>query len=581
MRRTLFARIFAAAAAVSVLAILVFTIYTVRAVHDAAFEGLSGGLERVARSVGAALSGPGMADPAERTRLVAAVAREAGVRLTVIDPGGAVLADSEQDPAIMANHLDRPEVAAAVKGTTGVSERLSTTLNRKLVYVAVPVKTGESVTAVVRASYFSERFARTERGWSAAVLRFALPLLLIAAAFSYLLSRRLLSPLSDLTTVVQRFSAGEFGARLHLKRRDEVRALADSFNAMAQRVQMLFGELSRRTEELDGVFSSVAQGIALLDSSEKILRANRGFSDIIGQHPVEGRALWEVIRTVSLMQLVERVRTQGPQPPEETRIGTRTVLSSVSRVAAGQNLILVLYDTTDVRLLEEVKRDFVVNASHELRTPLTAIHGYLEMLQGEIRQGDAGRWVEVIARNTERMTAIVEDLLSLAGLEARGAQPAVEDVSIQKVLDNVTELFTPRAEAKGVKLSAPLPPGLPLLPADPYLLEQMLVNLVDNAVKYTEGGSVTVSASVEEPWMAIRVSDTGIGIPPEHQPRIFERFYVVDKARSRTMGGTGLGLSIVKHITHLHGGTIAVESTIGAGTVFTVRLPLRRAASGN
>jgi two-component system phosphate regulon sensor histidine kinase PhoR len=290
---------------------------------------------------------------------------------------------------------------------------------------------------------------------------------------------------------------------------------------------------------------------------------------------VEGKALWEVVRTLPLMELVEKVRTSGPQPSEEVLIGARTVLASVSPVAGGQNLILVLYDTTDARMLEEVKRDFVVNASHELRTPLTAIHGYLEMLEAEVR-GTPARWLEVIHRNADRMTAIVEDLLRLASMEAKGAELTLEEVSLERLFAGVTELFSSRAEAKGVRLAVSAPTGSPPITADPYLLEQMLINLVDNAIKYTEKGSISLEAAVEDPWVTIRVSDTGIGIPEEHLPRVFERFYVVDKSRSRTMGGTGLGLSIVKHIVQLHEGTVGVQSTLGRGTVFSVRLPLRR-----
>jgi two-component system phosphate regulon sensor histidine kinase PhoR len=461
-----------------------------------------------------------------------------------------------------------------------VAERLSTTVNRLMVYVAVPLREGTTVRGVVRASLPSERFARTKRALSAAVLRFTLPLLLVAGAFAFLLARWLLLPLSNLTTVVERFSAGDFGARLHLRRRDEIRGLADSFNAMAERLQTLFGELTRRTEELDGLFSSVAQGIALLDSHERILRANQGFTDLVGQSTVEGRSLWEVVRTLPLLELVERVRSQGPQPAEEVRIGPRTVLASASAVAAGQNLILVLYDITDVRRLEEVKRDFVINASHELRTPLTAIQGYLEMLQEAVRDDPSARWVEVIRRNTDRMTAIVEDLLRLASLEAKAPEPAFEEVSLAGLFAELVELFGPRAEAKGIRLTVQAPAGLPTLRADPYLLQQLLVNLVDNAVKYTERGSVTVTAAEQDSWSLIRVADTGIGIAAEHLPRLFERFYVVDKARSRTMGGTGLGLSIVKHIAQLHGGSVGVESVVGSGTVFTVRIPLSRAAAG-
>jgi two-component system phosphate regulon sensor histidine kinase PhoR len=390
-----------------------------------------------------------------------------------------------------------------------------------------------------------------------------------------LLSRWLLAPLRDLTGVVLRFTAGDFGARLHLKRKDEIRDLADSFNSMAERVQVLFSEVSRRTEELDGVFSSVAQGIVLLDGNGRILRANRGFEEIVGQNSVEGKALWEVVHTLPLMDLVEKVRQTGPQPAEEMVIGDKTVLCSIARVAEGDNLITVLQDTTDVKRLEEVKREFVVNASHELRTPLTAIRGFLELLESEV-EGESRRWVEVVRRNTERMTAIVEDLLRLSRLEAKGVELSIESVDISRILSDAVELFSGRADEKGLALRLSVAEGLPPLTADPYLLEQLVVNLVDNALKYTESGGIEISCGLDGRWLRIVVSDTGIGIPEEHLSRIFERFYVVDKSRSRKMGGTGLGLAIVKHIVQLHGGTIAVESTVGTGTRFVVRLPVRK-----
>jgi two-component system phosphate regulon sensor histidine kinase PhoR len=341
---------------------------------------------------------------------------------------------------------------------------------------------------------------------------------------------------------------------------------------MAERVQTLFTELTRRTEELDGVFSFVGQGIALLDANGKILRSNRVFEDFVGQRNIDGKALWEVAHALPLMELAKKVRSEGAQPPEEARIGDRTLLCSVSRVAAGDNLIAVLYDTTDVKRVEEVKRDFVVNASHELRTPLTAIQGFLEMLQGEVR-GEALRWVEIAGRNAARMKAIVEDLLRLSRLEARDAEISREKVDVGRIISETVELFAAKARDKGLILKAATVENLPSIQADPYLLEQMLVNLVDNALKYTEEGVIEVGCALEDTGMRIFVEDTGIGIPEEYHARIFERFYVVDKSRSRKLGGTGLGLSIVKHIVQLHGGSMAVESSVGKGTLFIVRLP--------
>jgi two-component system phosphate regulon sensor histidine kinase PhoR len=270
-------------------------------------------------------------------------------------------------------------------------------------------------------------------------------------------------------------------------------------------------------------------------------------------------------------------------------IGDKYVLCTVERMGEREELIVVLNDTTDLRRLEAVKRDFVVNASHELRTPLTSIVGSLEMLEGAL-QGESARWVETIRRNAERMTAIVQDLLMLSGLEARGAEPSADRVDLARLIRDVTGMFAHRAEAQGIALVLSIPDALPQINADAYLLEQVLVNLIDNALKYTEAGDVRVICAPEgadqnprgtAAGVRIEVADTGIGIPEESLPRVFERFYVVDRSRSRKLGGTGLGLAIVKHIVQSHAGTIEVESAVGKGTRFIVRLPLDFRSPGN
>jgi two-component system, OmpR family, phosphate regulon sensor histidine kinase PhoR len=437
------------------------------------------------------------------------------------------------------------------------------------------VSSPQGLRGVVRAAAFPEEL-------NAAVLRERGGLFLFACIVfgacllsALLFSRTLVAPLRDLAGVVEKFAAGDFGARLHLRRHDEIKGLADSFNVMGERVQTQFVEGSQRAQELDGIFSSVQQGILLVDSHGRIVRCNRGFEDLVGTRAAEGRNLWELARAPRLTELVQRARDTGARQSEEVSFGEKSVLCTVERMAGRQELIVVLQDTSDVRQLETVKRDFVVNASHELRTPLTSILGSLEMLEGEVK-GDGARWVDTIKRNAGRMTAIVEDLLSLAQLEARGVEPAAEPVDLARLLDDVKLMFQHRAESEGITLETSLAPRMPPLIADPFLLEQMLVNLVDNALKYTETGSIRLLAESEGDHVRIEVIDTGIGIPEESLSRIFERFYVVDKSRSRKLGGTGLGLSIVKHIVQSHSGTIEVQSQLGKGTHFIVRLPFQR-----
>jgi two-component system phosphate regulon sensor histidine kinase PhoR len=334
-------------------------------------------------------------------------------------------------------------------------------------------------------------------------------------------------------------------------------------------------------QELDLIFSSVQQGILVLDHEGRIVRSNRGFERLAALVPVEGKTLWEVVRAPRLTELVQQARVTGHRQSEEVEIGDKSVYCTVERMGERDELIVVLNDTSDLRRLETLKRDFVVNASHELRTPLTSITGSLEMLEGALK-GESARWVETIRRNAERMTAIVKDLLMLSGLEATGAEPSAESVDVDRLMRDVTAMFAHRAETQGIALVLDIPASLPPITGDAYLLEQVLVNLIDNSLKYTEEGEVRVRCTKDGIHaIRIEVADTGIGIPEESLSRVFERFYVVDKSRSRKLGGTGLGLAIAKHIVQSHAGTIDVESTLGKGTRFIICLPVDFRSAGN
>ncbi|HTP58433.1 MAG TPA: ATP-binding protein [Spirochaetia bacterium] len=574
MSRLVVSRVFVRFSLLCIVILLTFFIYSLSVVRTMSYGALVHGLEQGALTVrGAAASLMAGGRSAELQDLTRDMARESGQRITLIDARGVVLADSEEDPARMENHSLRPEVAAALLGEKGVSSRLSSTVRRWNVYVALPVTVNGSVHGVVRTASPQVTLEAQYPRETTNLLLFVGPLLLICLLFALAFSRSILSPLRDLAGAVARFASGDFGARLHLRRRDEIRDLAEAFNAMGERVQGLFQDSALRAQELDGIFSSVQQGIVLLDRAGRIVRCNRGFEDLAGARAVEGRTLWELVRAPRLTELVQEARSTGERRSEEVACGEGWLLCTVQHMEGRDELIVVLHDTSDIRRLEAVKRDFVVNASHELRTPLTSIRGSLEMLEGQL-SGDSERWVDTIRRNAARMSAIVEDLLLLSSLEARGVESSREPVALDAIVGDVAGMFAARAQAKGLSLKVSVDPSLPSLAADSFLLEQMLVNLLDNALKFTESGEVSLSVRREDPGrVRIDVSDTGIGISEEHIPRLFERFYVVDKSRSRKLGGTGLGLSIVKHIVQSHGGSVTVESSPGRGTTFTVRIP--------
>jgi two-component system phosphate regulon sensor histidine kinase PhoR len=238
-----------------------------------------------------------------------------------------------------------------------------------------------------------------------------------------------------------------------------------------------------------------------------------------------------------------------------------------------EEMVITFHDITNVKNIEKIKRDFVVNVSHELRTPLTAIKGFLETLEDEV-EGRPLDYIQTIKRNTDRLIHIVKDLLLLSEVEDKVDVFKKEKFGMAKLVRNIVNIFEPRIKEKGLEIKINIEDKLPRIYGDPFMLEQVLINLLDNAFKYTESGQITIELEQQNRHLTVLIQDTGIGIPKEDLPRIFERFYVVDKSRSRSMGGTGLGLSIVKHIVQLHGGSIDVESTAGAGTKFNIRLPL-------
>jgi len=409
--------------------------------------------------------------------------------------------------------------------------------------------------------------------WTAAVATFA------AAVVSYLVARGTVRPIRELNAAFRKLSAGDFDVRVMPGKRGRLRELGDDFNDMAFRTKTLVAELRQQREALDAIVASIQEGLAVIDSSGQIGLANASFRKLAGEPQVEGRYYWEVIREPDFIELVRSVTSENPTAARQIEISDQGFACSASYLPAAQRVVLTCHNNSDVARAARMKRDFVQNVSHELRTPLTAIKGFAETMEATIDR-DNRPYLETIIRNTDRLVNLVQDLLTLSELEERGTELQIEDVDLPEVAGQMVKLFEARAASKGLRLALTVsgsPSEPPVLKADRFKLEQVFINLLDNAVKYTEKGAVEVAIRRGEAAATIEVRDTGPGIAPEHLPRLFERFYVVDKGRSRQLGGTGLGLSIVKHIVLLHGGEVAVRSTPGAGTTVTVTLPVRAA----
>ncbi len=509
-------------------------------------------------------------------------------RVTVILPGGEVVADSEATPDSMDNHAGRPEVQQAIASGTGKSKRHSDTLDEERLYVAISLLHEDKLAAVIRLSVPLEFLQEQLQSLYAKLILGVLVVTLLAAGVSLLVARRLAHPLEELRSGAERFAQGEFGEKLAVKGSSEVASLSEALNRMAEQLASRLLSLAEQRNLLEAVLGSMGEGVVATDRIGRVLVFNPAARQMLGisEQPVVNQTFDQVVRYRTLQDFVVRLREAGQQELMDLQVGGPSgrwleVQGAPLEDASGERLgaLLVLADVTRLRRLETVRRDFVSNVSHELRTPITSIKGFVEtLLEDALDQPvEARRFLEIIARQTDRMEAIVTDLLSMARLEQEEREVSLEPGLVFDVLEAAIQSCQPLAKEKGVEVQLK---GEKEQQAwmQVTLLEQAVANLLDNAIKYSpEGGTVLVEVALQGSELVLSVSDEGPGIDEEHLPRLFERFYRVDKARSRSLGGTGLGLAIVKHIALLHRGRVEVESELGRGSTFRICLPAGRA----
>lgn len=509
----------------------------------------------------------------ELDKLTKEIGTRIHARLTVIDPSGKVLADSQEDPSSMENHGFRPEIKQALASSMGVALRFSATVGEKMLYVAVPLDDVQRRMGVIRVSIFLRDINHFINRLMVTIISITMLIVVVSLMFALLFSRGLVRPVRLLGVVARKVAGGDFAARVQLESHDEFRDLSDNFNYMAQQVQSLFSQLSDQKTELNTIISSLSEGLVVIDKDEKIVLCNESFSKIAGNSVTEGDFYWEVIRESHFVELVKKALSNRINLAGEVAVNDIVYLCNTSYLAAKKELVVIFHDITELRKLEKIKKDFASNISHELRTPLSAIKGYVETMEDTIDEKNR-HYVDIIKRHAERLSHIVEDLLTLSELEEIGITMR-EKVQIKDIIDNVAHLFGSQLDERKLSCEIQIENDIPMITVDPFKIEQVFVNLIDNAIKYTEEGGIIIALSHQKDKVVVRVKDTGIGIPKEYLGRIFERFYIVDKSRSRKFGGTGLGLSIVKHIVLLHNGSIEVESVPDKGTTFTVILPVQ------
>jgi two-component system phosphate regulon sensor histidine kinase PhoR len=524
----------------------------------------------------------------DRTKLqgfVKRLSRETNMRMTVLDPNGRVLADSDQDPELMEPHLDRPEIEAASRDGVGLGFHVSRTLGIPMIYVASRVeRDGERIGFVRLALPTQEIEAR-----AAAVQRLiwgvSLAVCIATLGVTAFVVAGLVRPMKSLTTAAQAIASGDYGQRVRVSSRDEIGSLAEAFNRMSEDLSRSVAQIRDDHELLATMLTVMVEGVVALDGKERVLFANDAARSMFGleNQNVAGRPLWEMVRSSAVQEGLQEAggnsqtwhRSEFLLPGRERRIVAMNATRLPGEPSPG--IVLVCHDITELRRLEDLRREFVANVSHELKTPLASIKAYVEtLLSGAVHDPENNMpFLRRIDEQAERLHRLILDLLRLARVESGRESFEIKPVELGTIVIACAKEHESTAGAKQITMDIKPADQSVSVQADPEGLRTILDNLIDNAVKYTpEGGRVTVRWRAENSTVRVEVQDTGIGIAPQDQARIFERFYRVDKARSRELGGTGLGLSIVKHLTQAFGGSVSVTSEPGGGSLFTVRLPL-------
>lgn len=495
------------------------------------------------------------------------------VRLTVIAADGTVLGDSRAVPSAMDSHEDRPEVRDALASGTGRDIRDSGTLGGRQMYLAQAVAGPDGRTRIYRVSQPMDGLGRVRFTlWCCGGIGMFMGLVVALIAAHYA-AGRVVEPLQELTKAARTMADGDEPVPV-ADAPGEMGELASAFNRMADRLAAAHHSLSQSNDQLAAVLQGMDDGVIAVSADGQITLMTRRAQELLGPCPPGEKRLDSCgVNYTYISERMEQSRAaKAPVQDVRSLAGTPERILHIYAAPISGGALAVLSDVTRLKKLETMRSEFVANVTHELKTPLTSIRGYIELLKDGPREEETARaFYEIIEIEAQRLQKLTDDLLQLSDIESAGMNEATP-TPLGEIVENVTETLLPEANARGITLYRRIDPDL-LVHAEARRLYQLMKNLMENAVKYNrEGGSVNVSAGREHGQVIIRVQDTGIGIPAEHLERIFERFYRVDKGRSRELGGTGLGLSIVKHIVNLYGGTLQVMSEPGVGTTFTVCL---------
>ncbi|MEW5817616.1 MAG: ATP-binding protein, partial [Spirochaetota bacterium] len=541
------------------------------------------------------------ADPEQGDRLCKSIGSAMGIRLTLIRPDGFIIGDTHEDPVLMNNHATRSEVRSAITGGGGISKRFSVTLFMDMIYSAAPVMENGTVIGVIRVALPVKSVTTPLKAVYLKIVLIGLCSFLVFLVLTLYYARQSCLSVKKIREMIHNFSEGNYSARVFSSGGAGLDTIAGDLNYMAETTKKRFDILTYKNKELETVLSGMIEAVIVVDAHLFIKNLNPAACRLIQTTPESARhkTLIEVFRNTELNGFALRVLSKGE--PIETnlvfynpRVGHNPVsfrtaikgsmlhlhahgnVLTLDEAGKEKGVLLVLNDITQLKNLEKVRKDFVANVSHELKTPITSIKGFVETLyNGAIDQReDALHFLEIISKHADRLNSIIDDLLSLSRLEQQDyAALDLEPVSVQQIVKGAIQICLGKARNKNISIELECDDFV-RASVNALLIEQAIVNLIDNSIKFSEAGSVIyIHCSRKPPFVEISVKDSGCGIPQKDLPRIFERFYRVDKSRSRALGGTGLGLAIVKHIASAHKGEVFVESEPGVGSIFTIKVP--------
>ena len=509
-------------------------------------------------------------------------------RITLIDAEGTVVVDSEALAAEMDNHLNRTEIQEArVKGK-GSATRYSHTLEVDTLYVAFPIREGDTIAGYIRLARPLHEITKSIKAFNMLILQSFLLVGILSFIIAFIFSSRLVSPIQEMEQFTHRLRDGDISGTLLINSSDEMGRLARNINYMVTELKEKVDFANEEKGKLEAAFASMTDGVLVLDNQGKIETLNTAFKAIFGvrRRDIVGLTPLEAFRNIDLQNAIDRFKETGMPVSEEVTLGGEhgvildVALSAIHGLPQGEEKMMIVFrDVTRLKKLEKMRVDFVANVTHEIKTPLTAILGFIETLrEGAITEEDtAKKFLETIHRHAERLNRLVDDLLTISDMELGETSLFFESTSVGGIIESVLAIIGPKAYAKTIDLAKDIPENLPPIRADRDRLNQILLNVLDNAVKFTpEKEKISIVARLHDDRnnVIVKITDSGIGIPKDEICRLGERFYRVDKTRSRELGGTGLGLSIVKHLMMAHNGTIDIESQLGMGTTVSLSFPV-------